>query len=125
MGLVVLEGIIITVLVLTVIRRSVFAAVHPQLKVAIGAGIDMPSIGLLGQFSLHGSFTNIGIVTAVLLVFTLLLSDMVPIGAGFVTYTLIKLVRGKARQFHWMMCVVAVLFVVYFAVKPIESLLGG
>jgi AGZA family xanthine/uracil permease-like MFS transporter len=49
---------------------------------------DVPDFGLLGQFSLFGSFSKIGAVTAVLLVFTLLLADffdtmgtMVAIGA--------------------------------------------
>jgi len=37
------------------------------------------------------------------------------IGAGFVTYAFIKLVRGKWREVHWLMWVVALAFVVYFA----------
>ncbi|GMA40876.1 hypothetical protein GCM10025883_29210 [Mobilicoccus caccae] len=49
---------------------------------------DMPDLGLLGQFNLLGSFQNIGIVAACLLIFTLMLADffdtmgtMVAIGA--------------------------------------------
>jgi AGZA family xanthine/uracil permease-like MFS transporter len=37
------------------------------------------------------------------------------IGAGFVTYTVIKLFAGKAGQVHWMMYLVSGAFVVYFA----------
>ncbi|GII02897.1 permease [Planobispora takensis] len=46
------------------------------------------------------------------------------IGAGFVTYVLIKLVKGKAREVHPLMWVVAALFVLYFALGPIKVLLG-
>jgi AGZA family xanthine/uracil permease-like MFS transporter len=46
------------------------------------------------------------------------------IGAGFITYVLIKAVRGKSRQVHPLMWVVAVLFVVYFAIDPVKQLLG-
>ncbi|GIH91786.1 permease [Planobispora siamensis] len=46
------------------------------------------------------------------------------IGAGFVTYVLIKLVKGKAREVHPLMWVVAALFVLYFALGPIKLLLG-
>ncbi len=41
MGLVVLEGLLITVLVLTGFRTAVFHAVPPQLKTAIGVGIGL------------------------------------------------------------------------------------
>jgi AGZA family xanthine/uracil permease-like MFS transporter len=46
------------------------------------------------------------------------------IGAGFVTYCLIKLVNGKRREVHPLMWVLALAFVVYFAYDPIEQLLG-
>ncbi|PPK97350.1 AGZA family xanthine/uracil permease-like MFS transporter [Kineococcus xinjiangensis] len=47
------------------------------------------------------------------------------IGAGFVSFVLIKVVRGRARQVHPLLWVVALLFVAYFAVNPIRQLLGG
>ena len=47
MGLVVLEGIIITILVLTGFRKAVFQAVPPQLKIAISVGIGL-FIALIG-----------------------------------------------------------------------------
>jgi adenine/guanine/hypoxanthine permease len=37
------------------------------------------------------------------------------IGAGFISYTFIKLVRGKGREVHWMMYLVSVAFLIYFA----------
>ena len=51
-------------------------------------------------------------------------SITVGIGAGFVSYVLIKVVRGKAVEVHPLLWIVAALFVVYFAINPIEQLLG-
>ena len=51
-------------------------------------------------------------------------SITVGIGAGFISYALIKLVRGKARQVHPLMWVVAVAFAIYFAQGAISSLLA-
>ena len=48
-------------------------------------------------------------------------SITVGIGAGFVSYVLIKLVLGKARALHPLLLVVAALFVVYFAIDPITA----
>ncbi|MCG5219908.1 NCS2 family permease [Streptosporangium sp. KLBMP 9127] len=45
-------------------------------------------------------------------------------GAGFVSYIVIKVLKGKAREVHPLMWVVGLLFVVYFTVEPIGSLLG-
>jgi AGZA family xanthine/uracil permease-like MFS transporter len=41
-------------------------------------------------------------------------SITVGIGAGFVMYTVIKVVKGKAREIHPLMWVVAVAFLIYF-----------
>ncbi|CAB4776198.1 unannotated protein [freshwater metagenome] len=60
-------------------------------------------------------------LTIVLMPFTYSIS--VGIGAGFVSYVLIKLVLGKSRQVHPLLWVVAGLFVVYFAITPITDLL--
>lgn len=46
------------------------------------------------------------------------------IGAGFISYALLRSATGKAREVHPLMWVVAVAFVAYFAVGPIQSLLG-
>ncbi|HUG35654.1 MAG TPA: NCS2 family permease, partial [Candidatus Limnocylindrales bacterium] len=45
------------------------------------------------------------------------------IGAGFVTYCFIKLVRGKGAQVHPMMYVAAAAFVVYFALPALRTVL--
>jgi AGZA family xanthine/uracil permease-like MFS transporter len=61
-------------------------------------------------------------LTIVLMPFTY--SITAGIGAGFITYVLIKAVRGKVREVHPLLWVVAVLFVAYFAIDPLRSLFG-
>jgi adenine/guanine/hypoxanthine permease len=46
------------------------------------------------------------------------------IGAGFVSYVVIKASLGKAREVHWLLWGAAALFLVYFAIDPVEQLLG-
>ncbi|MGW5468673.1 NCS2 family permease [Streptomyces chartreusis] len=46
------------------------------------------------------------------------------IGAGFVAFVLIKTVLGKAKEVHWLMWGTSALFLVYFAIDPIEQILG-
>jgi AGZA family xanthine/uracil permease-like MFS transporter len=46
------------------------------------------------------------------------------IGAGFVSYVLLRTFTGKAREVHPLMWVVAAAFVLYFASGPLSSLLG-
>ncbi|WP_435743417.1 NCS2 family permease [Nocardioides sp. SYSU DS0663] len=58
-------------------------------------------------------------LTIVLMPFTY--SITVGIGAGFLAFVLVKLVLGKARLVHPLMWVVALLFVVYFAIDPITD----
>jgi AGZA family xanthine/uracil permease-like MFS transporter len=47
------------------------------------------------------------------------------IGAGFVSYVLIKTVLGKAREVHWLLWGTSALFLIYFAIDPIDQLLGA
>ncbi|HQF04136.1 MAG TPA: NCS2 family permease [Phycicoccus sp.] len=61
-------------------------------------------------------------LTIVLMPFTY--SITAGIGAGFVAYVLIKIVRGKAKDVHPLMWLVSGLFVLYFAIDPIKGLLG-
>ncbi|WP_156724460.1 NCS2 family permease [Streptomyces apocyni] len=46
------------------------------------------------------------------------------IGAGFVAYAVIRAATGKARGVHWLLWGTAALFLVYFAIDPLEQLLG-
>jgi len=61
-------------------------------------------------------------LTIVLMPFTFSITNGV--GAGFVSYVVIKVVRGKARDVHPLLWVVAALFVAYFAIDWVERLLG-
>jgi AGZA family xanthine/uracil permease-like MFS transporter len=47
------------------------------------------------------------------------------IGAGFVAYVVIKTVLGRAKEVHWLLWGTSALFLVYFAIDPIEQLLGA
>jgi adenine/guanine/hypoxanthine permease len=47
----------------------------------------------------------------------------VGIGAGFISWVLIKAVRGKMDQIHWLMWVVAIAFLVFFAQDWITSMI--
>jgi AGZA family xanthine/uracil permease-like MFS transporter len=45
----------------------------------------------------------------------------VGIGAGFISWTLIKLLKGKWGQVHWLMYAVSISFLVYFAKDWIQT----
>jgi AGZA family xanthine/uracil permease-like MFS transporter len=61
-------------------------------------------------------------LTIILMPFTFSITN--GIGAGFISYVAIKAAKGKGRDVHWMLWVVAAAFVVYFAIEPVERLLG-
>ena len=60
-------------------------------------------------------------LTIVLMPFTY--SITVGIGAGFLTFVLIKVVRGKIAAVPPLMWVLSALFVLYFAINPLTRLL--
>lgn len=47
------------------------------------------------------------------------------IGAGFVSWVVIRAFAGKVRDIHWLLWVVALGFVIYFARGPLEMLLAA
>ena len=47
------------------------------------------------------------------------------IGVGFISWVVLATARGKVRSVHPLLWVVAVLFVLYFAKGPIESLIDS
>ncbi|HEV2087111.1 MAG TPA: NCS2 family permease [Cryptosporangiaceae bacterium] len=61
-------------------------------------------------------------LTMVLMPFTFSITN--GIGAGFVSYAVIKLAQGRAREVHPLLWLVAALFVVYFTIEPLQRLLG-
>lgn len=46
------------------------------------------------------------------------------IGAGFVSWLVIKIFTGKAREVSWLMWVISIAYIVYFAIYPIQVVLG-
>ncbi len=48
----------------------------------------------------------------------------VGIGAGFISWVLIKAVRGKTSEIHWLMWVVAIAFLIFFAQDWITTLVA-
>ncbi len=62
-------------------------------------------------------------LTIVLMPFTFSITNGV--GAGFVTYTVLKLARGKVRELHPLLLAVSLVFLIYFAIEPVKHLLGA
>ncbi len=62
------------------------------------------------------------LMTLVVMPFTYSITN--GIGAGFVTYAFIKLVRGKAHELHGMMLATAVAFAIYFALPWLRAAFG-
>ena len=110
-----LTAVVVGVLFLFAIFLSPLAAVIPFSATA-------PVLILVG-FLMAAHMTDIdfrdveeglpALLTIVLMPLTF--SITVGIGAGFVTYVLIKVAKGKAREIHVLMWVVALAFVIYFA----------
>lgn len=46
------------------------------------------------------------------------------IGVGFISFALLSLFAGKAKDIHWIMWLISALFIVYFAQGPIMAALG-
>ena len=49
----------------------------------------------------------------------------VGIGAGFITWVLIKVAKGKISEIHWLMWVVAIMFLVYFLQGWLNAVISG
>src|SRR4051812_22813398 len=62
-------------------------------------------------------------LTIVLMPFTYSITN--GIGAGFISYVVLKTSQGRARDIHPLLWLVAALFVVYFAINPIQDALVG
>jgi len=61
-------------------------------------------------------------LTMVVMPFTYSITD--GIGWGFISYTVIKVLLGRAREVHWLLALSSVLFFLYFALDPLRRLLG-
>lgn len=81
---------------------------------------------LMGQIR-HIDFGDLTIavpafLTMVLMPYTYSITNGV--GAGFISYVVLKAATGKSRQVHVLMWIVAVVFAVYFAIEPLKTLFG-
>ena len=70
----------------------------------------------------HAAMLLPACVTALLMPFTYSIAN--GIGVGFISFTLMSLFAGKAKDIHWLMWLISALFVVYFAQGPILAALG-
>jgi AGZA family xanthine/uracil permease-like MFS transporter len=61
-------------------------------------------------------------LTIVLMPFTFSITN--GIGAGFIAYVLIKAFRGRWREPSLLLWIIAFLFLIYFAIDPVQRLLG-
>ena len=61
-------------------------------------------------------------LTIILMPFTY--SITVGIGAGFVSWVVIKIFTGRVREVNWLMWVVSIAFAIYFLIDPIQQVLG-
>ncbi|MFC5727539.1 MULTISPECIES: NCS2 family permease [Nocardioides] len=114
-----LASIVTGVLFLLTIFLAPFVAMIPS-EAAVPA---LVLVGFLMMQQITGiSWDDVEIaipafLTIVLMPFTY--SITVGIGAGFVSYVFLKVVRGKAQEVHPLLWTVAALFVVYFTIDPL------
>lgn len=85
-------------------------------------------VGFLMLTQIRGiNFGDFGIALPAFLIIVLMpftYSITNGIGAGFIAYVVIRASQGRGREIHPLMWVVSALFVAYFAIRPIEMLLG-
>ncbi|PWD52578.1 permease [Serinibacter arcticus] len=85
-------------------------------------------VGFLMMTQISGiDWKNLEVAIPAFLVIALMpftYSITVGLGAGFVTFVLIKVLLGKSRQVHPLMWVAAAMFVLYFVRGPIQALVG-
>ena len=46
------------------------------------------------------------------------------IGVGFISFALMSTFAGKAKEVHWIMWLLAGLFVIFFGMDPISNAIG-
>lgn len=117
-----LANIVTGLLLLVTIVLSPVAAVIPSEAAA-------PTLVLVG-FLMMQQVTNIDWADPEIAIPAFMTIAMMPfsysitngIGAGFISFAVIKLLRGKGRQVHPLMYVTAAIFVIYFVSGPIETL---
>lgn len=106
---------------------SIFAAPLVDIIPSEAAVPALVLVGFLMMQQIKGiDFDDLEIAIPAFLTIALMpftYSITVGIGAGFLAFVLIKVVRGKVREVHVLMWVIAVMFAIYFAIDPITRLL--
>jgi AGZA family xanthine/uracil permease-like MFS transporter len=118
-----LTSVVTGALFLIAIFLAPLAAIIPSQATA-------PALVLVGylMFQQVGSIDVVNVEDGLPALLTMVLMPLtyditVGIGAGFVTWVIIKLVRGKTSEVHWLMWLVSLAFVLYFAKDWIIALL--
>ncbi|MGH3097676.1 MAG: NCS2 family permease [Streptosporangiales bacterium] len=107
---------------------SMFLAPLVEVVPAQAAAPALVVVGFLMMTQVAGiDWTDYGVaipafLTIVVMPFTYSLAN--GIGAGFISYVVVRAVQRRGREVHPLLWVVAVLYVAYFAIAPIQSLLG-
>jgi len=106
---------------------SIFAAPLVDIIPSEAAVPALVLVGFLMMQQIKGiDFNDLDIAIPAFLTIALMpftYSITVGIGAGFLAFVVIKVVRGKVGEVHPLMWVIAAMFAVYFAIDPLTRLL--
>jgi AGZA family xanthine/uracil permease-like MFS transporter len=116
-----------------VVTGSLFVAAmfFTPLYEAVPVEAAAPALVIVGALMMRGvadiDFTDFPValpafLTIVVMPFTYSIAN--GIGAGFISYVVLAVATGRGRGVHPLMWVVAVAFVAYFAVGPLQALFG-
>ena len=120
-----LTSVVVGVLFLIAIFLSPLAAIVPaQATAPVLILVGFLMAGLIKGIDFDDLEEGFPALLAIVLM-PLTFSITVGIGAGFVMYTLIKVVKGKAGEIHPLMWVVTVSFVIYFGQAVLGAAITG
>jgi AGZA family xanthine/uracil permease-like MFS transporter len=120
-----LTSVVVGVLFLIAIFLSPLAGIIPsQATAPVLILVGFLMAGLIKGIDFDDFEEGFPALLAIVLM-PLTFSITVGIGAGFVMYTLIKVVKGKAGDIHPLMWVVAISFIVYFAQAVLDAAISG
>jgi adenine/guanine/hypoxanthine permease len=107
---------------------TVFLSPIAQIVPSEAAAPALVVVGVLLMAQVrHIDFRDLAIavpafLTIVLMPFTYSITNGV--GAGFITWVVIRVCVGKARSIHPLLWVVSIVFLIYFAIEPLKTLFG-
>jgi len=120
----------ITATFLAMMRDFLLAILLSPIALIVPSAATAPALVLVGylMFTLVRDIPVADVEEGLPALLTMILMPLtyditVGIGAGFISWVLIKLVRGKMAEIHWLMWVVSIAFLVFFAQDWINGLL--